>query len=176
MAERPKYIAMAMAAWALGTNVALPIGGAIATYTTWRWIFWLNLPPCGISMAGLAFSLNLKKDTSSVSTKLARMDWLGIGIFTTATTLFLYGVTAGGISNPWDSAAVLAPTIIGAILFGVFVFVEWRLAKEPMMPLRIFKNRTSIAGFATAFLQGMVVWCVIYYMIIFCKLTPMREI
>jgi len=95
------------------------------------------------------------------------MDWLGLGMFTSASTLFLAGVTSGGISHPWASATILVPTILGAALFVAFIYVESKIAKEPMMPLRIFNDRTAIAGYATSFLQGLVVWCYIYYLIVF---------
>lgn len=119
------------------------------------------------SILGLCYSLNLKRDTSSLKDKLARVDYLGLGLFISGSTLFLVGVTSGGVSAPWASAKVLAPMIVGVTLCIVFIYVEWKVAKEPVIPLRIFNDRTAITGYSTSFLHGMVMWCFIYYFIVF---------
>lgn len=101
--------------------------------------------------------------------KLGRVDWLGLGLFTAASTLFLYGLTSGGVSAPWTSAKVLAPLIVGICLYPIFIFVEWKLASNPMMPLRIFNDRSAITGYTSSFLQGLIIWCMAYYFILFVR-------
>ncbi|KAI0007586.1 MFS general substrate transporter [Xylariaceae sp. FL0662B] len=167
MSERGLYMAFAALAWSLGTNIGIPIGGAIGTYTTWRWVFWINVPVCVVSLVGLVICLHLQQDASSFMKKLAMVDWLGLFIFTCASTLFLVGLTSGGVSHPWNSAEVLAPLIVGFLLYPVYICIEWRVAVRPMMPLRIFNDRSAITGFTTSFLQGLIVWCYTYYFIVF---------
>ncbi|KAL1856623.1 hypothetical protein Plec18170_003593 [Paecilomyces lecythidis] len=167
MSERGLYMAIAAVAWSLGTNIGIPIGGAIGSRTTWRWIFYINIPIGVLCVVGLMYSLHLQQDTSSFMSKLGMLDWIGISVFTAASTLFLYGLTSGGVSHPWGSAAILAPLIIGLVLFALFIFTQWRVSSKPMMPLRIFNDRSAITGYATSFLQGLVFWCVTYYLIIF---------
>ncbi|TVY31639.1 Efflux pump [Lachnellula occidentalis] len=167
MSERGLYMAFAALAWSLGTNIGIPIGGAIGAYTSWRWIFWINIPICAISLVGLIICLNLQQDSSSFMKKLAQVDWLGLSFFTCASTLLLVGLTSGGVSHPWDSAEILAPLILGFLLFPAFIYIEWRVAVRPMMPLRIFKSRSAVTGFTTSFLQGLIVWCLTYYFIVF---------
>jgi hypothetical protein len=50
----------------------------------------------------------------------------------------------GGVTYPWSSAAVLAPLLIGIALFAVFLFWEARYPAFPIMPLRVFRNRTVV--------------------------------
>jgi hypothetical protein len=69
-----------------------------------------------------------------------------------------------------NSASVLAPLIIGIAGLGAFVVIEWKVAKEPMVPLRIFSNRTANAGFFGAFIHGLVLWAFAYYMVVFVRL------
>jgi hypothetical protein len=102
-------------------------------------------------------------------TKLAMVDWLGLTVFTCASTLFLVGLTSGGVAHPWGSAKVLAPLAVGFSLYLVFIYIEWRVAVKPMMPLRIFNGRSAITGFATSYLQGLIVWCLTYYFILFVR-------
>jgi hypothetical protein len=98
---------------------------------------------------------------------MTRIDYLGMSVFVASTTLFLYGLTTGGTMNPWRSAGVLAPLLIGAFGLGLFIIVERKASKEPMVPLRIFSNRTANAGFFGAFIHGLVLWSFAYYLVIF---------
>lgn len=165
--ERPKYLAMGAFAWALGTNIGVPIGGAIGEYTTWHWVFWINAPVCCLAMAGIIYSLHLQQEISSLRSKMTRIDYLGMALFIAGTTFLLYGITTGGTTNPWKSATVLAPLIIGSVGLGVFVVVEWKVSKEPMVPIRIFNKRSANTGYFGAFIHGLVLWAFAYYMIIF---------
>ncbi|PYH90959.1 MFS general substrate transporter [Aspergillus ellipticus CBS 707.79] len=168
MSERGMYMAFMSLAWALGTNIGIPMGGAIISLTTWRWIFWINIPVCVFCIIGLLYSLHLHQaiDVSFI-TKLETLDWMGLGIFTCGTTLFLVGLTSGGISHPWNSAAIVVPLVLGFCLLVLFILTEWRLSHRPMMPLRIFRNRSAIVGYTTSFLHGLVFWALVYYIIIF---------
>jgi len=105
--------------------------------------------------------------------KLARIDYLGIAIFVGATTLLLFGLTTGGVMNPWKSATTLVTLILGIVGIGAFVVVEWKFAEAPMIPLRIFNNRTANQGYFGSFIHGLVLWAFAYYLIIFvCTLLP----
>lgn len=100
---------------------------------------------------------------------MARIDFLGMFVFVASTTLFLYGLTTGGTVKPWIAGGVLAPLVIGTVGLGLFIIVEWKVSKEPMVPLRIFSNRTANAGFSGAFIHGLVLWSFAYYLIIFVR-------
>jgi hypothetical protein len=69
---------------------------------------------------------------------MARIDYSGMSVFITATTLLLYSITIRGTTDPWNSVNGLAPLISGSVRLGVFVVVEWKVATEPMVPIRIF--------------------------------------
>jgi len=148
-------------------STQVPVGGAIGEFTSWPWVFWINIPICVIGIGGLIYSLHLHQEVASLRSKLARIDYAGILVFVAATTLLLFGLTTGGTSEPWDSAKVLAPLIIGFVGLGAFILVEWKVAKTPMIPLRIFSNRSADAGFFGAFIHGLVLWSFTYYLIIF---------
>jgi hypothetical protein len=84
-----------------------------------------------------------------------RIDYFRMGIFVAFTTLMLCGLTTGGTTHPLKSANVLSPLILGLTGLGVFVLVEWKMAKAPMVPLRNFSNRTANAGYFGAFIHGL---------------------
>jgi hypothetical protein len=118
-------------------------------------------------MIGLYFTLNLKTESSSLMTKIARVDYIGIVLFSGASCAFLVGITTGGTVYPWSSASVLVPLILGLALYVVFILHHWKTAKEPMIPLRVFNDRSATSGFFSAFIHGVVLWCAAYYLIIF---------
>lgn len=151
----------------------VPVGGAIGEFTSWRWVFWINIPICVIGAAGIIYALHLHQEITSLRSKLARVDYLGISVFVASVTLLLYGLTTGGTSSPWSSAKVLAPLILGFAGLAGFVFVEWKVAKAPMVPLRIFANRSTNVSYIGAFVHGLVLWAFTYYLIIFvCSSLP----
>lgn len=143
------------------------MGGAISQYTTWRWIFYINIPLIVLIMAGLSWSLHLQLETSSLRSKLLNIDYLGITLFTAATSSFLVGITGGGTLFAWKSGSCIASLVVGVVLYVAFIFVEWKVAKQPMIPLQIFNDRTANMGFLEVFLHGVVVWSYAYYMVAF---------
>jgi hypothetical protein len=148
-------------------SIQVPVGGAIGQFISWRWTFWINIPVCVIAIVGIIYSLHLHQELSSLRSKLARVDYIGMAVFVATTTLLLYGITTGGTTDPWDSATVLATLTIGVTGLAVFVVVEWKVSKEPMVPIRIFSHRSANTGYFGAFVHGLVLWAFAYYMIIF---------
>ncbi|CAK7235600.1 hypothetical protein SBRCBS47491_009351 [Sporothrix bragantina] len=71
---------------------------------------------------------------------LRAFDWLGLFLFITGCTLFILGLSWGGTTHPWTSAATLAPIIIGFITIVALGFYEaYTDIKEPLFPPRLFK-------------------------------------
>ncbi|RAO69440.1 uncharacterized protein BHQ10_005452 [Talaromyces amestolkiae] len=161
---RPKYASVAQLAWAIGSITGPLIGGLMVQHVTWRWIFYLNLPFCGVGMIIVPFIIRLKTKQSSIMTKLTRIDWIGGFLFIGSMTAFLMAVTWGGVDHAWDSAATLAPLIVGVV--GTFVSILWEKwgAREPFIRLAIFSNRSALAGYYCAMTQGLVLFIQLYYL------------
>jgi len=75
-----------------------------------------------------------------------RIDYFGMGIFVASTTLMLCGLTTSGTTHPWKSASVLSPLILGLTGLGVFVLVEWKVAKAPMVPFEFSQIEPPMQG------------------------------
>jgi len=132
-------------------------------------IFYINIPVVVIVVIGIQFFLNLRVDTSSLKEKLKRIDVLGVVIFVGSATSFLFGLTAGGVLFSWKTANVIAPIVIGVLGMIGFWFVEEFVAKEPMMPMRVFKERTALAGYVGTWAHGIILWGLIYYALLYCQ-------
>lgn len=112
----------------------------------------------------MPLTLVLAFRVSSLADKLRRVDWIGSVLFIGSTTSFLIPITWGGVAYAWDSWRVLAPLIIGIVGLAVFVVFEEYVAKEPLITLDVFKNRTTAARYFETTLHGMILWCILYYM------------
>lgn len=88
---------------------------------------------------------------------------------TSSLISLLYGITSGGVLHSWNSAAVITSIVIGTCGTAVFLLYEELFAKEPMIPLRIFKNRSAAAAYVSAFVLGFVLWAMQYYLILYVR-------
>ena len=92
------------------------------------------------------------------------IDWLGGAFVVGGTIMFLLGLEFGGQSHPWSSATVICLIVFGIVVFVIFGLIEVYVAKYPIMPSRIFKNRSAIASLVTCFVQSFVFISGSYYL------------
>ena len=131
---------------------------------SWRWIFWINLPVIAIGVVLVFFFLNQATIPGGVVTKLRRFDWIGAALFTASSTVFLFGITAGGVLWPWGSYQILLPLLLGALALVGFGFYEVRVAKEPLIDPRIFQNRDVVMTYIMAIFHGAILWALVYFL------------
>lgn len=148
--DRGKFLAIVLSAVSVGTSIGPILGGLIVERTTWRWVFYLNLPVGGVSLLLLFAFLesnpgNKKADQSvGIGQKLRRIDYGGNVLFITGVTLILVGLAYGGTVWAWTSYSTLVSLLAGFFIVVIFLFYEEsNYCKEPTLPLRLFRNRTS---------------------------------
>ncbi|EFX00832.1 major facilitator superfamily transporter multidrug resistance [Grosmannia clavigera kw1407] len=164
LAFRPTWFSVLSAMWSLGTVSGPLVGAAFTQNVSWRWIFYINLPMIGVGMAFIVLFLHQAKIPGGIIAKTLRFDWVGSVLFTASSTSFLYGLSTGGVSNPWSSYRVLLPLILGFLGTVAFGFYEFRVAREPIINRRIFSNLDIILTYIMTVLHGAILWSVLYFL------------
>ncbi|KAI0642702.1 Mfs1.1 [Trametes meyenii] len=163
--ERGKLQGMTAAAWALACAIGPPIGGALAQHGLWRWLFFLNIPVCGVAL--LLNCIFLQSGTytprEGLRSKLSQMDLLGTSLMTGSTVLVFLAVTWGGLRFPWTSPLVLSLLAAGGVGMILFFIVERYWLGSPTVPRNFFIDRTTFGGYLATFLHGIASLATIYY-------------
>ncbi|KAI3390486.1 hypothetical protein diail_9514, partial [Diaporthe ilicicola] len=128
---------------------------------------WLNLPISGVGLLAMVLFLNVKYTRSPTWIHaLARVDFLGNAIFIPAMVAIFFGLIMGGTKGyAWNSWRILLPLILGTCGWIAFhIHQASPICREPSMPPRLFKNRTSCIGFVIIFLGGVVLQAINYFL------------
>ncbi len=132
----------------LGPILGPVIGGAIVTNISWRWIFFVNVP---IGIVALYLAVRFLKPSERDRTH--RFDLLGFLFLSPGLALIVYGLSEVGNQGGFSSTSVRLSLGIGIVLTIAFVFRSLR-APEPLMDMRLFKNRTFSIASVCIFLTG----------------------
>ncbi|ORY67806.1 major facilitator superfamily domain-containing protein [Pseudomassariella vexata] len=162
--QRPKYFAIVLGAWALGSVLGPLLGGLFVEHLSWRWCFYVNFPFCLLGFILVPIFVKLSPQKSSLASKLRRVDWVGSFFFIGGTTSFLIGLSWAGIQYDWLSIQTIVPMATGVASVVVSMVWEGYGAREPMLRLSLFCSSSAIAAYACAFCQGFLLFCALYYL------------
>ncbi|ORY71162.1 major facilitator superfamily domain-containing protein [Pseudomassariella vexata] len=145
MRDRGLYSAVTSVVWAVGSAVGPVIGGILTT--NWRWCFWINLPIGAVVFVVLLLFLKVPTPNTPVLAGLKAIDWAGSLLIVGAALMILLGLDFGDVTYPWSSATVICLIAFGSAVVGIFILNEWKFAPNPLIPLRLFSNRSSVAAY-----------------------------
>jgi EmrB/QacA subfamily drug resistance transporter len=141
-----------------GVAVALGplVGGAVVEGISWEWIFWVNVP---IGLIAIPLVLTRMRESHGPD---GGLDIRGLALITGGALALVWGLVRGNQAG-WGSLEVIGSLAAGALL--VAAFVGWELrAREPMLPLRLFRSRAFSAGNAAIFFTfGSLFTAVFFY-------------
>jgi EmrB/QacA subfamily drug resistance transporter len=145
---RERNIALGVwgAASGSGGAAGVLLGGALTSYLSWSWIFFVNVPVAAILISVTPFLLG----ESRAETEHRNFDFAGAATITSALMLLVYAMTRA-TQHGWGNSATVGTLALSAALAISFVVIELR-SKAPLLPLSIFRLRTLSAANGTALL------------------------
>lgn len=130
----------------LGPAIGPLIGGALATYLSWHWIFYVNIP---VGIVGLLLAWRFVPPVPAEPA--GRLDLVGFALCGAAIAALQFAVEDLGATTPdWGTEGVLFA--VACILFGFYLLNARRLA-APLIELSLFRSRTFRVGVACGFLS-----------------------
>jgi MFS family permease len=142
------------------------IGGVLVQTTTWRWVFYVNIPVASAGLLLLFLFLHMEYDKESTFVEKAkRVDFAGNVIFIASTIALLIALTNPGTLYAWSSWRIILPLTLGLIGFGAFcVFEATGWCAEPTFPGLLYTNRTSATALVLTLLHMMLLYWEVYFL------------
>jgi EmrB/QacA subfamily drug resistance transporter len=145
--ERGRYSGYLGATFALATVGGPLIGGVLTEHLSWHWCFYVGVPFAVIAFFVLQFKLKLPPQAK----REVHIDYLGAFLLAAGISALLIWVSLAGTEFDWASWQTAALVVGGVVLLALAVLAEHR-AKEPIVPLKFFRNPTiTLSALASLF-------------------------
>jgi EmrB/QacA subfamily drug resistance transporter len=148
--KRGKYQGLLTATFSLASVIGPTTGGYLTDNIGWHWIFFINVP-----LGVLAIFVFLKFFPRFQRDKLQHsIDYAGLSALILMVVPAMLALSWGGVNYKWGSPVIIGMFSLAVVMFVLFLFFESR-AKEPLVPLSLFKNRIVAVGNLVSFLMGI---------------------
>ncbi|MCG8397114.1 MFS transporter [Bacillus atrophaeus] len=134
--QRAKFQGVFGAIYGLASVIGPQIGGWIVDTLNWKWVFYINLPVGIVAVIFIARGLQGRKQTGPINFDIAGIFTMVVGVVS-----LLLALSFGGKDYAWDSWQILGLFALALIGIIGFIIAETK-AKEPILPMYLFKNRT----------------------------------
>lgn len=153
--QRAKFQGVGGAVIGLSTVLGPLIGGyfteshdILGMTTNWRWLFYVNLPIGAVALGVVILMLRIPARRTS-----QQIDFVGAALIVAAACSVLLVTEWGGDTYAWSSPTIIGMSVGAVLLVAAFVWRQTRAA-DPVIPLRLFKDRTVSLSIPILFLVG----------------------
>ncbi|KAI4219127.1 MAG: hypothetical protein L6R36_008544 [Xanthoria steineri] len=164
MRQRSLYLGLCEFIWALAGGIGPILGGVLTQLVSWRWIFWVNLPCSTLAFVLIMLFLDVHNPKTRLMDGVKAIDWFGSISIIGLTVMLLLGLNFGGTTFPWDSPKVICLIVFGCSMSVLFVFSEKNLARYPLIPLGLLKDRSCVVTLLVNSVHGFVFIAGEYYL------------
>ncbi|HEX5797690.1 MAG TPA: MDR family MFS transporter, partial [Candidatus Saccharimonadales bacterium] len=155
--QRGRYMGYFGAVFGVSSVAGPLLGGFLTDSFSWRWIFFVNIPLGIIALSAVASRLHLP-----VYKREHSIDYLGAALLSAGSACLLMASVWGGTTYAWGSSQIISLLAGGGILGAAFVYWETR-AKEPIIPMRLFRNDIFTVSVILSLLSGIAMFASILY-------------
>jgi len=164
-AERNRALGYWGAMGAIGGASGALLGGLLTQALDWRWILFINVP---IGIAGALAALRIVRAAGRDTGAARDFDLAGALSATVGLVIVTYGIVETE-SHGWGSARTLLTLAVGFALLALFVLIEGRFARHPLVPLRIFRSRELTGANIVVFCLGAAVFAMWYFLSLYMQ-------
>ncbi|KAL4884292.1 major facilitator superfamily domain-containing protein [Aspergillus karnatakaensis] len=157
------YSGIISSVFALSNLLGPLLGGLIVDNTTWRWIFYINIPLGALAIVILALAMPGTSIPTANRQTLARLDTIGAILSVGWLIPLLFALEEGGSHHTWSSSVIIGTLTAGFVALVLFLayesWVDYRAAKktsaqESIFPIRFLRDPLQGLFLATIFLTG----------------------